>query len=100
LENRSLRAFLNLLYGSRHNAALSKNEGGIVARTNLRNINNIGKNLYIQDIVLLSEDEVVLLIQMPLPLSSVNSIDIFPAKSRLRCVLSDQFRTPVKGDKL
>jgi len=68
----------------------------IVARINIRNINNItSKNLYIQDVVLLPEDEVVLLI--PLPLRSVNSIDIFPAKSGLRCVFSDQFSAPVKG---
>lgn len=98
-ENRSLKVSLYILYGrSGNNRALASHHEGIVEKTNLRNINNISKNLYIKDVVLLPEDELVLLIQMPLTLSYVNLIDIFPSKSVLRCVFSDhQFSTPVKG---
>lgn len=97
-ENRSLKVSLYLEYGrSRHNVALGRHEDRNVERTNLRDINNISKNLYIKDVVLLPEDEVVLLIQMPLTLRSVNLIDIFPSKSGLRCVFNGQFSAPVKG---
>eukprot|EP00253_Pinus_taeda_P030220 PITA_30220 len=96
-ENGSLKASQYLLHGNRHNPALVRHEGGIVARAGLRNVNNISKNLYIQDVVMLPEDEVVLLIQMTLPLSSVNFGNIFPPKSTLRCVFADQFGAPVKG---
>jgi len=96
-ENTSLRASLYLEYGSRQNAALFSHKEGIVARTNLRHVNNISKNLYVQDVVLLPEDDVVLLIPIPLQGRSVNSIDIFPPKSGLFCVFSDQLSAPVKA---
>lgn len=97
LENTSLRASLYLQYGGQQNAALPSHEEGTLARTSVRHINNISKNLYVQDVLLLPEDDVVLLIPLPWSGRSVNSIYIFPPKSGIRCVFSDQLSVPVKA---